>query len=417
MEDIIEGGISSDDDFDSSDSSSDEEESDTSPQIMKSDVTMASPPSTPEPSPDVSASTSNLKRERQRSPITWEHQSPLSRVYRSPSPMRFGKRPRISSNSTSRSCKTSWADRVREAAAQRRPSRPFRKPYSHPRNGPLRNGPPRAPPLLKLFDISILPKSGEPKLFLPVPSLPCQEAEKTNDKYVLAMAQRAMHDVPISSKQLTANLLPVKFKPLLSIVRYTPNYYYWVSMRKETIASANLCTVAAFLDESLCWGQQYLKNDFIFSENGKDIILDTSSALLSQLVHKIKMLPFCHCLMQTTPQDHIVKQVCYLIASNNRILDAVRYLQTSVIKSPIVLLLAYAVCLPAAIICTKNETQLYSHCMRILKEYRPGDVMNILHESLTQHLNKCPSSTCAYTTRAIVGTKANTTGLFFLPTQ
>ncbi|ATA58287.1 putative post-transcriptional transactivator [Eptesicus fuscus gammaherpesvirus] len=219
----------------------------------------------------------------------------------------------------------------------------------------------------------------------------------------------------LSEKRLSSQLLCDEFYLFKQFVQGSRNYHAWVSVRKETIASAGLQVLLAFLEEQLAWAWACARNNVPLCGDKHDIILATGETLMQHMLFKLKQM--LRCMFGDAYEQALGRQIDVLLTSEGRPQEAAELLVMTKMDFPGAPLVAYAVTVPmlmqGAFTGKKGEEFFTEH----LAMYRPGMVTAMFSNMVRNHFSKCTSKMCVSTARAMVGDCSLTRGLLFVPTE
>ncbi|AAD21383.1 immediate-early gene product [Macaca mulatta rhadinovirus 17577] len=429
------GGISSSD-FD--DSSSDEMD-DLSPTPEPEPST--TPNSFPEgPKSQVVALPKIRKRSRSETPVKIEHRSPLNRS-RSRSRTRSGSGQR--SNQSGRYVKrfkpTVDAPRHREPWHRGGKGKaPFirrdamagrgRRTYGHDYRGKAALTRSIKESIKKMhLPSTMLSRAHDKKVFeglLPrhlgqcfqvcLPAPPPLQPEVFTDRQLTAIVKSGGRRDALVAKKVSLAKLTSLYKPLLTFVTGRNNQAHWLATRKNTLASAGLEALAAFIEEGLAWAQVCVSQNRSLNDSNLDIILDSSQSVCTWFISKIRHLHI-QCFLENQGEVSLVKQLTYLVCINNRLAEAANLAGEVKLNFKLGMLIGFALTLPALLAEHKLSGESLYLFRSFLEKYRPGDVMGLLNSIVVEHYTKCRSAECVITTHAMVGSGENNKGLFFFP--
>ncbi|AAT00074.1 JM97 [macacine gammaherpesvirus 11] len=427
------GGISSSD-FD--DSSSDEMD-DLSPTPEPEPST--APHSFPEgPKSKVVALPKIRKRSRSKTPVKIEHRSPLNRS-RSRSRTRSGSGQRTSSTYVKRFKPTVDAPRSREPWHRGGKGKaPFirrnalaergRRTYGNEHRGKsaltrnikesikkmhLPSTMLSRPHDKKVFE-GLLPRHLEQCFQVCLPAPPPLRPEVFTDRQLTAIVKSGGRRDALVAKKVSLAKVMSMYKPLLTFVTGRNNQAHWLATRKNTLASAGLEALAAFIEEGLAWAQVCVSQNRSLNDSNLDIILDSSQSVCTWFISKIRHLHI-QCFLENQGEISLVKQLTYLVCINNRLAEAANLAGEVKLNFKFAMLIGFALTLPALLAEQKLSGESLYLFRSFLEKYRPGDVMGLLNSIVVEHYTKCRSAECVITTRAMVGSGENNKGLFFFP--
>lgn len=356
-----------------------------------------------------SPSGARLRREREPAqrphPHPYSRASPSGRSHASSSSRRDGERPERSrgpdSKHRSRFDVTTAAELQRRQEQTQRSLSKLRVPHQARRR-------PGDPPFRLPF-----PVSTKKFVAFPLPAPPKPVAERFTDPMTERMITEACSNMGPETKQVSFSRMLTRFRSLHSFFWKSPNKDLWVSARKETIANAGLGVLTLMLEETVTWAKACVSNGVDLQRGGSDILLSTATCLLHHFCFKVKqMLP---CIVPEDHQQSLARQLCYLIVSGHKLLDAVSLLEEVVPESEVPIVLSLALAIPALMLPDHEGLRSPDTFLQHLTAYQPGMIRELMRKALEKHGERCHSRFCRAVTRAMVGPMYPTKALFFVP--
>ncbi|AJE29705.1 ORF57A [macacine gammaherpesvirus 12] len=265
----------------------------------------------------------------------------------------------------------------------------------------------------KVFE-ALLPRHLGQCLQVCLPAPPPLKPEVFTDRQLNAIVKSGGRRDTLVAKRVSLAKLTSIYKPLLTFVTGRNNQAHWLATRKDTLASAGLEALAAFIEEGLAWAQVCVSQNRPLNDSNLDIILDSSQSVCTWFISKIRHLHI-PCFLENPSEVSLVKQLTYLVGINNRLAEAANLAGEVKLNFKLAMLIGFALTLPALLAEHKLSGESLYLFRSFLEKYRPGDVMGLLNSIVVEHYTRCRSAECIITTRAMVGSGDDNKGLFFFP--
>lgn len=264
------------------------------------------------------------------------------------------------------------------------------------------------------FDDSIIPRHHGACFNVFIPAPPSHVPEVFTDRDITALIRAGGKDDELINKKISAKKIDHLHRQMLSFVTSRHNQAYWVSCRRETAAAGGLQTLGAFVEEQMTWAQTVVRHGGWFDEKDIDIILDTAIFVCNAFVTRFRLLHLS-CVFDKQSELALIKQVAYLVAMGNRLVEACNLLGEVKLNFRGGLLLAFVLTIPGMQSRRSISARGQELFRTLLEYYRPGDVMGLLNVIVMEHHSLCRNSECAAATRAAMGSAKFNKGLFFYP--
>lgn len=360
------------------------------------------------------------KRRRVSSPQSFQFQSPLNRIHPAPSQSAsYNKRPCIDAGKHREPCRRQWE----RSSKSDRLSSTRRIPSLRTNDAILRRS------LLKMripekmlrpsgrypFEDFLKPSTESCSRFIcTVPLEHKIKPEKYTDNLVKRCIEWAMHSSRLQDKSIPVDSIGNHFHNLQCFTQNSINKEAWNVLRKGTILSGDLVTLTAFADEMLMWLQLNMDYGADWKLCRDDIIMSAAPDLCNQILFKVKTM--IKCFLPTHYQQTLVRQLCYLICSGDRLKDAANLLQELVMDFQMGMYVTY-VMTPYAFLYSQTVPgcTFGPYFTKCLKQYEPGMAMGLLNSIIKNHYDECTSKTCSNNTTCTLGSGVENRGLFFFP--
>lgn len=208
----------------------------------------------------------------------------------------------------------------------------------------------------EFFDETILPHSEECNILSPRFLDLVLKPEKFSDPGVSRMVDRGYTNQDFFNKTIHLSKLNGRYAALSIFTHKSINWDTWSLMRKETIANSGLIVMTAFADEQITWAKTCLDNGVNPEDFKNDLLLNSADLLCQNYMFKIKQI--ISCLIDDNYQQSIIRQICYLICSTNRLEDACFLMKELTIDFELGIITVYILLIPMLIETKSKHSEL-----------------------------------------------------------